>query len=284
MADTLRNRFVRAMQIRGFAERTRHSYLNNVHLMVKRTGVHPSQLSEEDIGAYLASLLNKYAVAPSTYRQHVTAISHFFDLVMGRTFTVLKDARPVRRKKLPPVLSEKEVRELIGHIHLPHHRMIVTTAYGCGLRRSEVLAMRPFWIECEGRQLHVNKGKGGKDRLVPLPSRIYDQLRVFWQDYHRHGNGLFFESKLLRGRPVSPKALSVAIHSAAEEAKISCKVTMHTMRHCYATHLLEHGVDLRIIQRFLGHRSPETTAIYAQLTDRTVDRARQALDELTRDL
>lgn len=284
MSDTLRSRFDRAMQIRGYSDRTRHSYLSDVQLMVKRTQMHPARMTEEDITAYLSSLLNEYAVAPATYRQHLTAINHFYRMVLDRDFGILRDARPVRRKKLPPILSEKEVRELIRRIRIPHHRLAVTVAYSCGLRRSEVLGLRPFWIEREGRQLHVNKGKGFRDRLVPLPARIYQRLREFWKNHPPRGGELFFESRLLPGRPVSPKSLLQAVHAAAQETKIACKVTMHTFRHCYATHLLEHGVDLRIIQQFLGHRSPETTAIYTHLTDRTVDRAHQALDELTRDL
>jgi integrase len=283
MSDTLRTRFMEEMTARGYAARTRDSYLSDVALMVKRLGRHPALVADRDVTGYLSWLLTVHKVSTSTYRQHVGAIKLFFGTVMHRDLPVLRDARPPKRLKLPAVLSEAEVPRLLRSIRLANHRMAATVAYGCGLRRSEVLAMRPDWIESEGRRLHVRNGKGGGDRMVPMPPRILQLLREYWANEKLPGP-LFFPSRLFPLRCVSGAALCRAVREAAREAGIRQRVTMHTVRHCYATHLMQHGVDTRVIQRFLGHKSPETTAIYAHLTVPTLERASAAIDELTRSL
>lgn len=283
MSDTLRNRFMEEMAARGYAARTQESYLADVRLMVERLDRHPALLTDREVTGYLAWMLNVRKVSTSTYRQHVGAIKLFFGTVMHRDLPILQDARPPRRLKLPTVLSEAEVPRLLKSIRLPNHRMAATVAYGCGLRRSEVLAMRPDWIESEGCRLHVRNGKGGGDRMVPMPPRILQLLREYWA-HDKLPGPLFFPSRLFPDRSVSGTALTRAVREAAREAGIRQRVTMHTFRHCYATHLMQHGVDTRVIQRFLGHKSPETTAIYAHLTVPTLERASAAIDELTRAL
>ena len=283
MSETLRERFEREMLIRGYADRTRASYAANVSLMVRRTGLHPAHMTEEDVSAYLASLLNDYNVSASTYRQHATAIRLFFLLVLDRRYKSLADARPKREQKLPSVPTVEEVRRLIRAVRSPAHRMAITLAYSCGLRSGELCAARTDWIEGDGRILHVHDAKGGKDRLVPLPPRTLELLRQYWRECRPPGP-LFFPSRLIPGRSITPDAVRRALLAAAEDANIHRKLKLHSLRHAYATHLHDRGVDLRIIQRYLGHAHTETTAIYARLGVPAENRAQEALEELTRDL
>lgn len=283
MSETLRERFEREMLIRGYADRTRGSYMSAVELMVRRTGVHPAHMTEDDVSTYLASLLTERELSVSTYRVHVTALSHFFRLVLHRQCRGLADARAKRRRKLPSVPTPEEVRELIAAVRAPLHRTAITLAYSCGLRSGELCASRTDWIEREGRILHVHEGKGGKDRLVPLPRRTLELLREYWRECRPPGP-LFFPSRTIPGRSISPDAIRRALIAAGEEAGIQRPLKLHSLRHAYATHLHERGVDLRIIQRHLGHAHAETTAIYAQLGKPAEERAQAALEEMTRDL
>lgn len=283
MAETLRERFEREMLIRGYADRTRDSYVSAVRLMVRRTGLEPPQMTEEDLSAYLASLLTEHMVSASTYRQHATAISHFCRLVLKRKCRALTDARPKRQRKLPSVPTLDEVHRLISAVRSPLHRTAITLTYTCGLRSSEMCAARTDWIEREGRILHVHDAKGGRDRLVPLPRRTLELLREYWRECRPSGP-LFFPSRTIPGRAITPGAVRHALLAAAGEAGIHRRLKLHSLRHAYATHLHERGVDLRIIQRYLGHARTETTAIYAQLGERAEERAQEALEELTREL
>lgn len=283
MPKALRERFDQEMLVRGYADRTRRSYLDAVTLMVRRTGLEPACMTEESLTAYLAALLSEHNVAESTYRLHVRAILLFFELTLGRQYRTLVDARPKRRCKLPSAPTPDEVRRTIAAVRSPLHRTAITLAYSCGLRSSEMVAVRTDWIEREGRILHVHDAKGGKDRLVPLPRRTLELLRQYWRECRPPGP-LFFPSHAIPGRSITPDSIRRALQAAAEEAGIRRHLKLHSLRHAYATHLHERGVDLRIIQRYLGHARTETTAIYAQLGERAEKRAEEAVNELTRDL
>lgn len=283
MSETLRERFEREMLIRGYADRTRGSYMSAVELMVRRTGVHPARMTEDDVSTYLASLLTERKLSVSTYRVHVTALSHFFRLVLHRQCRGLADARAKRESKLPSVPTPEEVRNLLSAVRSPLYRTALTLAYSCGLRSGEICAARTDWIEGDGRVLHVHGAKGGKDRLVPLPRRTLELLRAYWRECRPPGP-LFFPSPMIPGRATSPDSIRRAMLAAAESAGIRRQLKLHSLRHAYATHLHERGVDLRIIQRYLGHAHTETTAIYARLGQRSEQRAQEALEEITRDL
>jgi site-specific recombinase XerD len=280
MAETLRDRYAREMTIRGYAASTKQNYMGDVELMVRRTGCHPAKMTRDSVAKYFAFLIQEQKVAPSTYRQHVTAIALFFRTVLHKKFDIFEEARPRKRKKLPNVLSLNEVHEVIAHIIAPRYRTGAVVQYTCGLRISELVGMRMDWIESDGTQLHVKDAKGGRDRLVPLPARTLTLLREHWSREKLTGP-LFFPSPIIPGRSISGDAVRRAIRKAAQDAGIVQRVATHTLRHCYATHLLERGVDIQLIKEFLGHRSIETTSIYTHLTTASIERAHEALDLMT---
>ena len=283
MADTLRDRFMREMTIRGYAERTKQRYMHNVELMVRRIGLHPSKITRDRTAKYFEWMVRDHKASPSTYRQHLTAVALFFRTVLKRDYDIFTEARPVKRRKLPVVLRVEEVERLIQHVHIPRLRVAVTVLYSCGLRISELLRMETGWVVRGGRRVHIPDGKGGTDRLVPLPKKTLALLRRHCRE-ERLTEGLLFASTYIPGRHITPDTVRRAIRMAAAEAGIKQHVTAHTLRHCYATDLLEHGVDVRLIQKFLGHRSIETTTIYTHLTTPSLRRAHEALDRITRNL
>jgi len=279
----LRERYRQELVVRGLAERTVDAYVRAVAQMVDRTGLHPARMSEADVRAYLVSLVETHGCAESTYRQHATGLCHFFDWVLGRSFAVLDAARPRRRSPLPEVLTLGEVQRILAAIRRPDLHAAAVAVYSCGLRRSEAVDIRTHWIVADGSLLHVHDGKGGADRLVPLPRRTLELLREHWRRARPSGD-LLFESSCHAGTPLRHDTLRRALKEAAREAGIARRICLHTLRHSYATHLLERGVPLPLIRRYLGHRQIGTTAVYTHLTGPTEERARAALDEITRDL
>jgi integrase/recombinase XerD len=279
----LRERYRQELVVRGLAARTVDAYVRSVVLMVDRTGLHPARMGADEVRSYLASLVETYGCAEATYRQHATGLGHFFDWVLGRSFPVLDAARPRRRSPLPEVLTLGEVQRTLATIRRPDLHAAAATVYSCGLRRSEVVDLRTQCIVAEGSRLHVHDAKGGVDRLVPLPRRTLELLREHWRRA-RPSEDYLFESSRRPGIPLHGETLLRAVKEAAREAGIARRICLHTLRHSYATHLLERGVPLQLIQRYLGHKHISTTTIYAHLTGPTEERARAALDEITRDL
>jgi len=240
-------------------------------------------MDRDALAGYFADLVGEYGASPSTYRQHVCAIGLFYRTVLSVDLPLFTDARAKKRRKLPVVLRQPEVARVLSHVEVPRYRMAATLAYSCGLRKSELLSMETTWIVSEGAEVHVDWGKGGTDRIVPLPKRTLELLREYWRSQGLSGS-LFFPSPVFPDRPVSGDSLNRAIHCAAEAAGINRRPSIHCFRHCFATHLLERGVDMRLVQQFLGHRSIQTTAVYSHVTDRSIGRAREALDDMTRGL
>ena len=280
MNDTLRNRFKREMTIRGYAESSCKNYGSCVELMVGRTGLHPARMTRDRMADYFASLVRDHHAAPPTYRQNVCAVALFFRTVLHRDYDVFRQAHPRRRAALPEVLSLKETHRLLAHIRTPRHQAGATVLYTCGLRIGELLRMSLDWIVSDGTRLHVRDSKRGRDRRVPLPACTLKILREHWRREKLSGP-LFFPSPVIPGRPASPDSVRKAIGRAAKDAGITRQVSPHTLRHCYATHLLERGADIQQIQRLLGHKSIETTAIYTHLTDSSVERVTEALKLMT---
>jgi integrase/recombinase XerD len=243
----LRERYRQELVVRGLAART-------VVLMVDRTALHPARMSEDDVRSYLVSLVETHGCAESTYRQHATDLSHFFEWVLGRSFAVLDVARPRRRSPLPEVLTLAEVQRTLAALRRPDLHAAAATIYSCGLRRSEAADLRTQWIVADGTLLHVQDGKGGADRLVPLPRRTLELLREHWRRARPSGDYVF-ESSRRPGMPPHSDTLRRALKEAAREAGIARRICLHTLRHSYATHLLERGVPLQLIQRYLGTRT-----------------------------
>ena len=169
--DTLRDRMRREMRVRGLADRTIKSYVSDMRLLVERTGIHPARLSEEQLTGYLEELLDEHKVAASTFTQHVSAMRFFFTHVVRRDFPILEQAHPRRRQPLPTVISVEQVASVLHHIRVARIFTFASAIYGCGLRRGEALAVTAECIDRVRSVLHVVNGKGGADRIVPIPPR-----------------------------------------------------------------------------------------------------------------
>lgn len=262
----LRQRLIDDLRLRGYADRTVEAYVRAVAQLAQFHHVSPELLTEEQVRQYFLHLTTVQQVARGTFTIAISGIKFFYQQTLGRAWTVLDVVRPKGEKKLPVVLSRDEVWQILAGVRTPVYRVCLTTIYGCGLRLTEGLRLQIPDIDSARMLLHIH-GKGGKDRYVPLPEATLALLRAHWRT-HRNPLWLFPTTPLndpTRG-PISGASLQSAFHRAVQESGVHKKAHVHTLRHSYATHLLEAGVHLRLIQEYLGHSSPSTTAIYLHLT------------------
>ena len=259
----LRQRMIEDMQLRGLSEKTQKIYVHAVQQLAEHYGKSPDKIGEEDIRQYFLYLKKIRQIAPSTIRVALGGIKFFYQKTLRRDLKTLDLVRPGQGKRLPVVLSTTEVRQILGHIRRLHYRVCLSTIYACGLRIQEGTHLRIEDIDSNRMLIHVRHTKGDKNRYVPLPQRILDILRRYWAT-HRHAVWLF-PSRDRRGSipetstPISNRGVQRAFKAALLESQVKKEATVHTLRHSYATHLLEAGVSLRVIQAYLGHRSTSTT-------------------------
>lgn len=275
----LRQKMIEDMQLRGFAERTQEAYLLAVSQLARHYHKSPDQIEEEELRQYFLFLKNEKHAARATCTIALCGIKFFFERTLGREWKTFEFLRPPKEKKLPVVLSVSEVRRVLTCVHHPAYRVCLTTIYACGLRLLEGVRLHVKGVDGERKLIHVRAGKGGKDRYVPLPDTCLQLLRRHWMT-HRNPVWLFPSSREDRDQPMNESALQRAFRAAVRESGVQKLATVHTLRHSYATHLLEAGVNLRIIQSYLGHASPATTAIYTHLTSLTEAQTRHTVDEL----
>ena len=278
----LRQKMIEDMQLRGFAERTQEAYLSAVRQLAKHYRKPPDQIDEEELRQYFLFLKNEKHAARNTCTIALCGIKFFFERTLGREWKTFDFLRPQKEKKLPVVLSVEEVSRILKCVRLYHYRVCLTTIYACGLRLLEGTRLQVSDIDGQRKMLHIRQAKGNKDRYVPLPEACLNMLRHYWC-FHRNPLWLF-PSPHDRMKPIQESSLQKAFRAAVRESGVLKKATIHTLRHSYATHLLEAGLNLRIIQAYLGHASPATTAIYTHLTqtsdDRTVQTINQVLTQL----
>jgi integrase/recombinase XerD len=275
----LRQKMIDDMQLRGFAERTQEAYLSAVRQLAKHYHKSPDQIDEEELRQYFLFLKNEKHAARNTCTIALCGIKFFFERTLGREWKTFDFLRPQREKKLPVVLSIAEVRSTLAHVRRPHYRVCLSTIYACGLRLLEGVHLQVSHIDSERQLLHICHGKGGKDRYVPLPPPILRMLRRHWLT-HRNPLWLFPSPFQVEKGPMSESGVQRAFRAAVRESGISKHATVHTLRHSYATHLLEAGLNLRIIQSYLGHASPATTAIYTHMTQTSNERTAQTINQV----
>ena len=275
----LRQKMIDDMQLRGFAERTQEAYLSAVNQLAKHYRKSPDRIDEEELRQYFLFLKNEKHAARSTCTIALCGIKFFFERTLGREWKTFDFLRPQREKKLPVVLSIAEVRSTLAHVRRPHYRVCLSTIYACGLRLLEGVHLQVSHIDSERHLLHICHGKGGKDRYVPLPAPILRMLRRHWLT-HRNPLWLFPSPFQVEKGPMSESGVQRAFRAAVRESGISKHATVHTLRHSYATHLLEAGLNLRIIQSYLGHASPATTAIYTHMTQTSNERTAQTINQV----
>ncbi len=279
----LRQKMLEDMQLHGFAVRTQDAYLNAVRQLAKHYHKPPDQIEEEELRQYFLFLKNEKHAARATCTIALCGIKFFFQQTLGREWKTFEFLRPPKEKKLPVVLSVAEVGRVLVCVHRPPYRVCLTLLYACGLRLLEGVRLQVKEIDGERKLVHVRAGKGGKDRYVPLPETCLQLLRLHWMTHH-NPVWLFPSPVGDRSEPMSESGLQRAFRAAVHESGVHKPATVHTLRHSYATHLLEAGVNLRIIQGYLGHASPATTAIYTHLTSTTEAQTRHTIDEMVTSL
>jgi site-specific recombinase XerD len=268
----LRQRMIEDMQLRAFSPRTQQAYLAAVRQLAQHFHKSPDLITDDDLRTYFLYLTQERRYARATVTIALCGIKFCVERTLGKTFTALSLMRPPQTHRLPVVLSRDEVCRIVALVRLPVYRVCVITIYACGLRLLEGARLQVSQIDGARGVVHVT-GKGQYDRYVPLPPATLTLLRDHWRT-HRSPQWLFpahaRQGQVYRvvpgGGPISRSSLQSAFHRAVLRSGVAKRAHVHTLRHSYATHLLEAGVDLRLIQTYLGHTSPKTTALYTHLT------------------
>jgi integrase/recombinase XerD len=280
------------LSLRSLSNRTRGEYLRYIRKLAGYCGKDPASLEEHEARAYLIYLKEQKRYAPSSMRIAAAALQFFYHCVVGRDWRLFSIVRSPDRQRLPAVLSREEVRRLLGVIKEERFRTILQLIYACGLRVGEAVSLAVTDIHAAQERIHVREAKGGRDRFVPLSPFMLERLRGFWKT-HRHPRLLFpgvgrgwreraSERSASANEPMSVSSIQHCFRLACAEAGIKVKATPHTLRHSYATHLLEEGVSLRQIASYLGHSSLDTTVIYTHLTAVSEGKALRVIEALTR--
>ncbi|WP_374548610.1 tyrosine-type recombinase/integrase [Flavobacterium sp.] len=234
-------------------------------------------ITNEDVILYNNDYILKNKFSVSYQNQIVNAIKLFFRTVYEKSIQVEKIHRPKREKKLPNVLSKEEVKAILDAHSNIKHKMMLSIIYSCGLRCGELLALQPVHIDSKRNIVLLKNSKGKKDRIAPLSPKILEMLREYYRLYKP--TTYLFEGQT-EGTPYSDKSLQQVLKQALEKAKITKPVTLHWLRHSYATHLLESGTDLRYIQELLGHNSSKTTEIYTHVSTKSIQQIKSPFDDL----
>jgi len=263
----LRQRMIDDMRMRKFADKTQGHYIRAVRQLSAFLGRSPDTATVEDLRRYQLHLVD-LGTSPVSLNAAIAGLKFFFEVTLGDGDLMAK-MQPVRvPRTLPVVLSRDEVARLIAAAPNLKSQTALSIAYGTGLRASEVIALKVSDIDSERMMLRVEQGKGHKDRYAMLSPVLLERLRCWWRLGHAQGKilpGGWLFPGMNPMEPVTTRQLNRAIHAAAEAAKIDKRVSMHTLRHSFATHLLEQKVDIRVIQVMLGHKKLETTALYTQV-------------------
>lgn len=274
------------LQLAGMSQRTAESYLRSVRKLAAYTGKSPDLIDEEELRAYFYYIRNDQLWEASTIRVTYSGIKFFYSHTCLRDWATLKYLRVEDVLKLPTVLSLEDTRTLLESIRLPCHYAFFWTVYSMGLRMQEALHLQVTDIDAQRMLVHVRRGKGHKDRLVPLSPKPLALMRQYWAS-HRNPRWIFpYEGRDHKQLATSDKPMSDAtpqrvIKRAVDQLGWQNRgVSTHTLRHCYATHLLESGVNLRLIQKYLGHASLQTTTMYLHMTTHGEEAAIEKIHDL----
>ena len=286
--NTLHERMIQDMQLRGFFPRTQQSYARAVRKLADHCHKSPDLVTDEELRQYFLYRTNVSRWSRVACTIALCGVKFFYEQTLRRDWTTVGLAKPKRVKSLPTVLSREEVRRALACVHMFRHRVCLATIYSCGLRLGEGRTLQVPDVDSARMFLHIH-GKGNKDRYVPLPTRTLQLLRELWKT-HRHAQWLFpapgrsGRGEATAATPLPVASVQIAFKEALAKARVHKRASVHTLRHSYATHLLEQGVDLRIIQQILGHATPQTTLVYTQLTEPALKPATAIINRLMADL
>lgn len=279
-------RMTQALQLNGKSERTQETYLRTVRMLCQFYDKAPENISEGELQNYFLHRKNTDHWAPKTMRICYCGIRFFYTNVLQHDWHIFNILRAQTEHRLPAVLSEEEVRAILNQVKTFHNYVYLSTVYSCGLRLHEGLHLEVPDIDSKRMMIHVHRGKGAKDRYVPLPQSTLQLLRRHWST-HRHPQLIFpamgrdGKGAAAANTPMAKSSVQGALRRAKAVAGINKKgISVHSLRHSYATHLLEAGVNLRAIQSFLGHARLETTMVYLHLTRKGHENAYQLINQL----
>ena len=264
------------LRIRNYSPRTVECYVSMMVRFTREFGKPPGQLGPAEIRTFQVRLIEK-KVSWTQFNQTVCALRFFYRVTLPRDFVVEHIPFAKVKRKLPTVLSVDEVRRLLSAPTNIKHRAVLSLIYATGVRLNEATHLRVSDIDSARMTVHIRNGKGGKPRMVPMSTALRDLLRAYWLVDHPRD---YLFPGVHPDRPLHESSVQHACTKARLIARIDKPASMHTLRHSYATHLLELGVDLRTIQKLLGHASLSTTAVYMHVTGRLLDAANKAVDLL----
>lgn len=275
--QSVRDRMMQDLALAGYAECTRQSYLSSVGELAKFHWRAPQELGQEDVRAWVDHLSRATGLSTSRLKQHFAALRFFYGKTLGKPEMVSFLSFRSEPQPLPEVLSVEEVGRLLRGLHAARYRVFFTTVYATGLRLSEACQLETRDIDAKRGVIVVRHGKGNKERLVGLSPRLYGILRAYWKQERPAAPWLFPSRK---GGPLCADTARMALKRAAVEAGIDGHVTPHMLRHSFATHLLDGGTDLRVIQVLLGHASIESTVRYARVSTALIAKTESPLERL----
>jgi site-specific recombinase XerD len=274
----IREKMTADLELRGFASTTKKEYLRRAQNFVAHYRRPPIELGEQEVREFLLHLVNERKAGSATQHMYIAAIKFLYTTTLNRPEVVAKIPWPKRAQTLPDILTGEEVEQIFQQIASLKHRAILMTAYGAGLRISEACSLETSDIDSKRMLIHVHEGKGAKDRYVMLSERLLDVLRTYWKTARPQGRFLF--PGAIPGRSITTSAVQRVLHQVVAQCHFNKRITAHSLRHGFATHLLETGTDIRTIQRLLGHSSVQTTARYTRVTERHIGRTKSPLDLL----
>ena len=256
----LRQKMIDLMVVKNLAETTQKSYLNSVECLAKYYHQSPDQLSKEDVQQYLIYLVKDKKLAPNSCRLRLQGIRFLFKYALQQPIQGIDVLYPKRPIRIPDLLTRDEALSIVNYPENLKHQCQLKLCYACGLRVSEVTTLRVRDIDGERQKIKVEQGKGMKDRFIPLPEELLHELRVYWQEYRPH-NFLFYTWGDKR-RASSISALQRIYTRTKRQAKVKRNGGIHSLRHAFATHQLDAGLPLHLLQRWLGHNDIKTTMRY----------------------
>ncbi len=275
----LREKMRDDLRLKGYCETTRRCYLGSAQRFAEHYGRSPATMGEQEVREFLLHLVKRKGLGPAGQVMHVAALKFLYRVTLRRPEEVEKIPFPRVPKRLPDILTGSEVERLLGCITSIKYRAVCSLTYAAGLRISEACSLRPADIDSGRGLIHVREGKGRKAREVTLSERLLQQLREYWRITKPQGEWLFPSARSPQ-KHVPGRTVLRALHRAAKAARLKRKVTLHLLRHTFATHLLESGVDLRTIQLLLGHSSFQSTERYAQVQAEHLRRVTSPFDLL----
>jgi len=275
--DNIPAGYLNELNLRRYSSNTKRAYISSFRNFMEFFSQDTlSNLTDSDVNNYITHIVEEKKVSPAIQKQAINAIKFYFEKVLRRKVDNYQYKRPKREKTLPQVLSEKEIASILLTLKNLKHRTILTVIYSSGLRLSELLNLKTEDIDWDRKLISVKSGKGRKDRYTLLSPRLEKLLKDYL--YYYKPSEYLFEGQ--KGGKYSPKSVQNIMQNAVKAAGITKHATVHTLRHSFATHLLENGTDLRYIQELFGHASSRTTEIYTHVSKKSIGKIRSPLDNL----